>query len=164
MMNNKYRVFIDMDGVVSDMDAMMNDITNGESRKPDFPKGKYWAAVTRYNNEVAPFFASLPKMPEADKLVQFITDNFEQVAFLTATGTTPKDGADQKRGWLAKNYPGMKVITVVNSAEKAIYANPRAILVDDRDKSIGPWRKAGGIGILFTSTDQAIGELEPFLG
>ena len=162
-MNKDYKVYIDMDGVVSDMDAMMSDITNGQSDQPDYPRGKFWSAVARYNKEVGPFFEALPKMPEGDKLVKFVTDNFEQVTFLTASGTTPREGPDQKRKWIAKNYPGMDVIVVTKSPEKAIYANPRAILIDDRDKSIDPWRKAGGIGVLFTSTDQAIAELDKFL-
>ena len=162
-MNTDYKVYIDMDGVVSDMDAMMSDITNGQSDQPDYPRSKFWGAVSRYNKDVAPFFESLPKMQGADKLVKFITDNFEQVGFLTASGTTPKDGPDQKRKWIAKNYPGMDVIVVTKSPEKAIYANPRAILVDDRDKSIDPWRKAGGIGVLFKNNQQAISELELFL-
>lgn len=162
-MNNKYVVYIDMDGVVSDFDTKFSEITKGQSKKSDFPKGRGWAMISQYDKEVEPFFESLPKMQGADQLVKFVTDSFEKVAFLTATGTTPKNGPEQKHKWIAKNYPGMKVITVTSSPEKAVYANPRAILVDDREKSIGPWRKAGGIGILFTSAQQAIDELSAFL-
>lgn len=162
-MNTTHQLYIDMDGVVSDMDAMMNDITDGASSQPNYPRGKFWGKVSWYDKNVAPFFESLPKMKDADQLIKFATDNFEKVKFLTASGTTPKDGPDQKRRWIAKNYPGIDVIVVTKSPEKAIYANPRAILVDDRDKSIDPFRRAGGIGILFTSTQQAISELQNFL-
>jgi 5'(3')-deoxyribonucleotidase len=162
-MNSDYKVYIDMDGVVSDMDAKMEEITDGASGAPDYPKGKFWKAVQRYNDTVGPFFESLPKMDGADNLIKFITDNFEHVAFLTASGTTPKDGPDQKRNWTAENYPGIKTIVVTKSPEKAIYANPRAILIDDRDKSIDPWTRAGGIGILFKNSTQAIDRLSAFL-
>jgi hypothetical protein len=162
-MTSKYKLYLDMDGVVSDMDAMMADITNGASEQPDYPRGKFWGAVSRYNKEVAPFFESLPKTKDADKLVQFATDNFDDVAFLTASGTTPKDGPEQKRRWVEKHYPGMRVIVVTKSAEKAVYANPRSILVDDRDKSINPWRKAGGVGILHTSVNDTINQLSSFM-
>lgn len=162
-MNNKYKIYVDMDGVVSDMDAKMSEITNGQSDQPDYPRGKFWSAVHRHNKDVEPFFESLPKMQGADQLIKFITDNFEEVAFLTASGTTPKDGPDQKRNWIAKNYPGTKVIVVTKSPEKAVYANPRSILVDDREKSIDPWRRAGGIGILHSDVNQTIAQLEKFL-
>ena len=162
-MNSEYKIFIDLDGVIADFDGKMREITNGESDDPNYPKGKFWKTVYQYNQDVEPFFESLPKMSGADELIKFITNNFENVAFLTATGTTPKDAPQQKKNWIETNYPGIPAITVTNSAQKAIYANPRAILIDDREKSIGPWRKAGGVGILFKNNNQALSELEPFL-
>jgi 5'(3')-deoxyribonucleotidase len=162
-MNTEYEVLVDMDGVLSDMDTMMDDITDGASSQPNYPRGKFWGKVSYYDKNVAPFFESLPKMKDADQLIKFVTDNFAKVRILTASGTTPKDGPDQKRRWMNKNYPGIEVIVVTKSPEKAIYANPRAILVDDRDKSIDPFRRAGGIGILHTSAATSIEELKNFL-
>jgi len=97
-------------------------------------------------------------------LMDFAKSNFKSVSLLTATGTTPKDAAQQKKRWGEKNFPGINVITVVNSAHKAVYANPRAILIDDRTASIDPWNKAGGIGILFKDANQAIYRLQSILG
>ena len=42
---------------------------------------------------------------------------------------------------------------------KAKYAAPNAILIDDRSDNIEAWKSAGGIGILYKSTDQVINEL-----
>lgn len=162
-MNEKYKVYVDLDGVVADFDARLREITDGKYGEPDFPKSQCWKAVKQYDANVAPFFATLPKTPGADELVGFITTNFKHVTFLTATGSTPKDVADQKRAWGAKNYPGIDVITVGTSPHKAVYANPNAILVDDREKSIDPWRRAGGFGILFRNNAQAISELKKVL-
>lgn len=162
-MNSKYKVYIDMDGVIADFDAKVSEITNNKYGLPDFPTGKMWSAIQRYDADVEPFYESLEKMPGADALVDFATSNFSEVAILTATGFTPKNVVEQKGKWIKVNYPGMKLITVTKSPEKAIYANPRAILIDDREKAIDPWKKAGGIGILFTSSGQAIGELKRFI-
>ena len=62
-----------------------------------------------------------------------------------------------------RHFPELDVITVQNSAHKAIYANPNAILIDDRTHSIDPWRKAGGIGILFKDNSKTIKELNKIL-
>lgn len=162
-MNKLYKVYIDIDGVLADFDKKAKEITSGKYGRDDFSKGNFWKAVYRYNSEVEPFFESLPKMSGADKLMNFAVNNFENVALLTATGFTPKDAAEQKTRWAAKNFPGIKTLTVTNSAHKAVYSNPRSILIDDRTASIDPWRKAGGLGILFTNTDQAISELKTVL-
>jgi 5'(3')-deoxyribonucleotidase len=162
-MANKYKVYVDIDGVLADFDAKGKEITDGKYGSPDFSKGQFWKAVYKYNKEVEPFFESLPKMRGADKLMDFITTHFDDVALLTATGTTPRDAPEQKKNWGKKSFPGIEVKTVQRSVEKAIYANPRAILIDDRDAAIGPWRKTGGIGILFKDADQVIAELQPFI-
>jgi hypothetical protein len=164
MKNSEYKVYIDMDGVVSNFDAQVNKISDGRyGSDPDYTKGNMWRDIKNWNDHVEPWFESLPKMDGADELIEFATSNFEHVEFLTATGSTPKDGPQQKRNWLQKNYPGLKAITVGASKEKAVYANPRSILVDDRTKAIDPWTRAGGVGILFTSSTQAIHELQKFL-
>jgi 5'(3')-deoxyribonucleotidase len=162
-MNNEYKIYIDMDGVVADFDTKAIEITKGKYKSEDFSNSQFWKTVYAYNSDVGPFFESVPKMKDADELVNYITKNFKNVKFLTATGTTPKDAPEQKRNWINKYFPGIDVITVVNSSHKAIYANPRSILIDDREKAIDPWRKAGGIGILFKNNSQTISELKQFL-
>jgi 5'(3')-deoxyribonucleotidase len=163
--NTEYSLALDLDGVLADFDARVQEITDGRwGNDPEFSKGRLWKAIKEYNDTVQPFFATLPKMPGADELVKFAVDNFENVAFLTATGSTPKDAPEQKKQWAKTNYPEIPIcITVGASTQKAIYANPRAILVDDREKSIDPWRRAGGFGILFKNNAQAISELKKVL-
>ena len=162
-MNEKYSVYVDMDGVLADFDSKALEITGGQYGSPEFSNSKFWKRVYQYNSDVEPFFQNLPKMSGADDLINFLTSNFKNVSILTATGTTPKDAAQQKRAWIEKYYPGIKVITVISSREKAIYANPRSVLIDDREKAIDPWKKAGGIGVLFQSTSQAINDLNELL-
>ena len=53
-----------------------------------------------------------------------------------------------------------KILTTVSGADKHKYAAPNHILIDDRMKAIGPWRKAGGIGILHKDTKDTIAKLK----
>ena len=164
MKNSKYKVYIDMDGVVSDFDGKLAEISDGRYGNDDtYTKGMMWTDIYRWDKHVEPYFESLAKMKGADALVGFITSNFENVSFLSAGGSTPKDNVQQKKNWVAKNFPGMDVIVVGTSAQKAVYANPMSILIDDRDKSIDPWRRAGGFGILYKNNAQAIKELQKVL-
>lgn len=158
----KYKVYVDMDGVLAGFEEQV-EIQFG-LKMGDIPKGKMWAKIKEYNESVAPWFQTLPKRADADMLWEFVNDNFEDVEILTATGSTPKDAAQQKRNWIANHYGAdVKVNTVGAATQKAIFANPRAILIDDRDKAIDPFRQAGGIGILHTDTVSTIQKLQPFL-
>ena len=161
-----FHIFIDSDGVLANFSLYC--LTHygklpEESGSDRAAKAKFWAWVQRHNDTVEPFFASLPKMPNADALVEFCLENFNNVKVLTASGHTPKDGAAQKISWYKKFYPTLEVIVVAKSPDKAAYATPRTILVDDRAKSIDPWVAAGGIGILHTSVDDTIEQLRAFL-
>lgn len=160
--NEKYTVWIDSDGVLADFEGKVEEILGRPINS--VPKGEVWKAVYAYNDRVEPFFESLSKMPDADKLVTFCTQNFSIVKVLTATGYTPKDAGEQKRRWYLKHYgPTLSVKTVEKSGQKAMYANPNSILIDDRDKSIGPWLAAGGIGIFHTDVASTIEKLKTLL-
>lgn len=163
MLNYEYTVYVDMDGVLAHFDARIKEITGKESH--ELKRGHLWSAVQKHNDEVAPFYETLDKMPDADELWNFCKDNFHIVKILTATGHTPKDVVEQKIRWAHKTYgTNTNVKTVASSELKAIYANPRSILIDDREKSIGPWVKAGGVGILHTNAGDSIKQLQKILG
>lgn len=151
-----FDLYLDSDGLLADFDSLAHEILGGR-RIDEVPKGTLWSAVERHGS----FFESLPVMPGADRLVDFVTESglFKSVAVLTATGYTPHDAAEQKRRWYAKHFPDLTVHVVPKSPDKAAFAHPRAILVDDRAKSIDPWVAAGGIGILHTSVDDTIDRL-----
>ena len=64
-----------------------------------------------------------------------------------------------KRLWVRNNIPGTKLI--LRSAEqKQEFANPNAILIDDRTSNIEQWRAKGGIGIMHTSANETIKQLK----
>lgn len=157
-----YELYIDSDGVIADFDSKSVEILGGKQIH-EVPKGTLWAKINQYDKEVEPFFESLDLMPGAKRLIDFALGNFDTVKILTATGFTPANGGEQKIRWYARHFPGLEVIVVKKSPDKAQYAHPRAILVDDRSKSIDPWLSAGGIGILHTSVGNTIATLKGFI-
>lgn len=154
-----FDVYLDSDGLLADFDFLAREIL-GNRTIESVPKGTLWAAVERHGS----FFESLPVMENAEVLVDFVLNNFSRVAVLTASGYTPKDAPEQKRRWYAKHFPQLTTIHVVDkSPDKAAFAHQRAILVDDRRKSLDPWIAAGGIGIFHTSVEDTIEQLQALL-
>ena len=69
--------------------------------------------------------------------------------------------AAEKIRWVMDNLNGYdQILHTISGADKHKYAAPNHILIDDRDKAILPWRKAGGIGILHTSAADTITQLQ----
>ncbi len=161
-MNSEYSVALDLDGVLASFDKKVEQIFN----KPisEVSRKDLWGGIKRYNYEVEPFFLNLELMPGALELFRFANSNFQDVFILTATGHAFDGIGEQKRRWVAKHLsPNLRVETVRKSEEKAQFANPKTILIDDRIKSTGPWESAGGIAILFKNSQQAIAELKKYL-
>lgn len=159
---HRFEIFVDSDGVIADFDGYL--LTHFGKSMSDFPKGQAWAAITHRDKTVEKFFRSLPKMADADVLVTHLRGlPVKSVKVLTACGYTPKDAKEQKIEWYAEQYPGLECIVVSKSPDKAEYAHPYSILIDDRSKSIDPWVAKGGIGILHTSAEDTIAQLTAIL-
>lgn len=162
MKNYELSLACDLDGVLADFSGRLREITGKPAESLN--KGYLWATVQKYNDNVAPFFETLEKMPDADELFDFINGNFNHVFILTATGWTPKNGADQKRNWVKKKFGDKLDVKVVTSGTlKAQFATPQTILVDDTTKAIHPWIAAGGIGVLHKSAGDSITQLKDIL-
>lgn len=159
-LNERFTVAIDSDGVVTHFEKLVCDY-NKVSQISEISRGRLWRSVEEYDREVGPFFEHLEKMDDADVLLDYIRGNFINHFILTASGYVPKDGPGQKRRWYLREYGPELVVKVVDkSGDKAAYATPTTILIDDRAKSIDPWVDAGGIGILHTSAATTIAELK----
>lgn len=161
--NEEWTVWIDSDGVIADFEALIADYVGTPFH--EISKGAMWRAVERYDSEVAPFFESLPKMKDADTLIDFVKAHFVNYGILTASGHVPKNGPQQKRNWYKKHYGNIIVKVVTKSPDKAEFAkSDKCILIDDRKKSIDPWVAAGGTGILHTSAADTINQLKQIVG
>lgn len=136
-------LYLDMDGVVANFDKAyrMYD-PNKEDRK------KFRSAVLD-----GKIFEDLEPMPNANILLSHVSSLRDvHVEMLTSMGTFDAlQGAEAKRQklvWLRKHNISYKPNFVRSKDEKAKYATPESILIDDSVGCIDPFIKAGGHGIL----------------
>jgi hypothetical protein len=150
------QVFLDCDGVLADFDAAAEVILGMPPRLFEDTHGseEFWRLL-----EASPrFYATLPRMRDADQLVQGCRDLGIMPVILTGC---PRGGwaEEQKEHWRDAHYPGYKMICCL-SAQKRVHAQPGDVLIDDWPKYRHLWEEIGGIFILHTSARESLGELQ----
>jgi len=150
-----YRIFCDLDGVLSNFDKQFIKFT-GED--PDTYKEKhgseeFWDVTKRDK-----FWESMEWMPEGKDLWKFIKDYNPTI--LSRPAGDIESCKEQKRIWAKRELGDYKTIF---SHHKEKYASKDAVLIDDMKKNIDAWKDAGGIGILYTSASAAINKLKSLL-
>lgn len=154
-------IMCDMDGVLVDFDKQAAAIgfppeVLAEPKK----KGHFWATVGANSKKGIPFWGLMDSLPDYQQLWDHISPS--KPTILTATGHVG-NAMVEKAQWIMDRFGMTPTIFVRKSSDKAFYATPNRILIDDREKCIGPWREAGGIGILHTSAQDTIEQLNDFV-
>lgn len=148
--------FLDMDGVVVDLMPNLSRahgrIYSPETHPQEYDLEKVFGKSQHeiWNHpEVlgAEFWASLPKLPWADDVVNLLRREFGdgRVSFLSQCVRDPAC-ASGKAQWIREHYPRIPYLL---GTEKTLVAAPGFVLVDDYEKNEATWRKAGGTVILF---------------
>lgn len=160
-----YHIYVDLDGVMADLEKKMLEVTGHQIQNKENDRGnpeddQNWK---KFHDEIAagrPLFAEMDMMPDAQKLWDYIKKYKPHI--LTATGKRNVLSVDkQKREWVQEHLPEHNTVyTVTGSKNKAKFAWPDSVLIDDRMKSIDPWREKGGIGIHHTSAKETIAQLK----
>ena len=151
----QYKVYCDMDGVLVDFESGYNDLTGKQTPGVDstYDKDDFWSAITKAG---AKFWADLNWMSDGQQLWDYI--NQYNPKLLTAP-SREKSSEIGKQEWVDKNLPDTPVV-FKQAKDKKDLAEPNAILIDDRKDNIQQWIDAGGIGILHTSTESTIKQLQ----
>ncbi len=138
--SNKAEIFIGPNGVLADFQS------HAEAEGKITPDGKTkWAELDTKWWETMPAFAGAKKFFDAVK-------NLGATRFLT--GPVPlADGFEGDAKWAMAFRPesgkfALLDLIVCRSKDKNLLARPNHILIDDRQKNIDEWVKAGGIGVL----------------
>lgn len=151
-------LYLDMDGVLADFNK---EYTKLDPNKED--RQKFRSAVMHYK-----IFEKLDFMPDAQELLDYVSRLEDvDVQILTSKGTYNQEQGDeakiQKLNWLnTRNIP-YKANFVRSASEKAQYATPTSILIDDTIGCIIPFNAAGGRGILHVNAKESIKILEEIL-
>jgi len=145
-------LYLDMDGVLCDFQKAYKALRTGA---PDNKK-RFRSAVVDHK-----IFETLDFMPDTQELLNHVSKLTNiKVEILTSMGTHEPFQANstktQKLHWLHKHNIPYKPNFVHSKEEKAKYATPTSILIDDSPGCIGPFERKGGHGILHTSSATTI--------
>ena len=150
-MKTDITLYLDMDGVLADFNK---EYTKYDPQKED--RKKFREAVLTHK-----IFEKLDFMPDTQELLNHVTRlNGVRIEILTSMGTHEPVQANsakyQKITWLKnKNIP-YNANFVHSKIEKAAYATPTSILIDDSIGCITPFNAKGGHGILHTNSSDTI--------
>jgi hypothetical protein len=147
-------LYLDMDGVLCNFDKAYRTY---DPQKAD--RKRFRQAVMEYH-----IFEDLEFMPDTQELLNYVSKlDGITIEILTSLGTYEADQGNaaksQKLHWLNKNNIPYKANFVRSKQEKANYAHPQAILVDDSIGCINPFNIANGYGILHTKSSDTIQQI-----
>ena len=152
----KYKIFSDMDGVLTDFDESFKKASDGiapRDYEKKFGKDKFWELI---DGGGVGYWVGMPYMPDGERYWDYIKGYDVELLSSPSRSNTSRLG---KRLWVRNNMPGVK-LTLAQAYLKKNYAAPNHILIDDRESNIDQWRAAGGIGILHTSASDTIRQLK----
>lgn len=144
-------LYLDMDGVLANFDKKYREL---DPHKDD--KIRFRDAVMIHR-----IFEDLEFMPDTQELLNHVSRlrgiNIEILTSMGTFDTTRGTQAKmQKMHWLAKKNIPYKANFVRTKAEKAQYATPESILIDDSVGCINPFIAKGGHGILHKHASESV--------
>lgn len=157
------RIFCDLDGVLVDFVKLAKQWVPGWEDDASPTRNKrldreLWGRVGGRAKKGIPFWGQMDPMPDAHELWSYVAKYSPEI--LSAKGVVGNP-EQEKREWVAKHLgPNVKVNLVTKAADKAQFATPGAILIDDKRKALDPWIAAGGVGVLHTSAANTIRQLK----
>ena len=152
------KIFVDMDGVLA------NFVEGVESAKylngPFEKQSDYDQRKVELSN--AGLFFDLPPMSDMQTLVDYVKGTGIDWEILSCSGEQNRDKvAKDKFKWIRKHVDIDVLVTcTIKGKEKAVFARPGYVLIDDKASNITAWQDAGGIGIYPTNAKWTIEHLK----
>jgi len=150
----KYEIYCDLDSVLVDFERGYEELT-GKNIKGNNVKGdkNFWQPIT---DKGVDFWKNLHWMPDGKQLWNYIKKYKPNILSAPSRDKSSKIG---KQMWVEINIPGFNLILTPANLKQE-YASPNSVLIDDRADNIQRWKDAGGIGILHSSSEDTIKQLE----
>jgi hypothetical protein len=152
------KIFVDMDGVLA------NFVEGVESAKylngPFEKQSDYDQRKVELSN--AGLFYDLPPMSDMQTLIDYVKGTGIDWEILSCSGEQNRDKvAKDKFKWIRKHVDIDVLVTcTLKGKEKAVFARPGYVLIDDKVSNITAWQDAGGIGIYHTNAKWTIEHLK----
>ena len=145
------KIFLDMDGAIVDFVGGACEYYGQPHHKRNWPPGQYDICKVLelspkyfWDNLPPHFFYNLLPMHDAGRIVEFFDTQY--TCILSSPAGDPQIATDKIR-WLAKYFPQF-VKRFLLGPDKNFVAAPNHVLIDDSDKNVTEFRKAGGKAIL----------------
>ena len=150
-----YVIYCDMDGVLTDFEERFEYFSGVGPREyeNEFGKKKFWNLIDKAG---LGFWVGMKWMPDGRQLWNHIKQYNPTILSDPSNQNESRLG---KRLWVKNNIPGSKLI-LSKAADKKNYSQKNHILIDDRASNIQDWIGDGGIGILHTSAQDTITQLQ----
>lgn len=148
------RAFLDVDGVLANLVEVAFRIHNVPGNPYDLPENKgnwfiheiagisekeFWTALDNFE-----FWATMPFMEDAFKILNLVEERFgEKNVFLLTAHMYTHHCTGGRHAWINKMMPDYKDRFFIG-CEKYAFAHYGTVLIDDRDKNIKLFKKAGG--------------------
>jgi 5'(3')-deoxyribonucleotidase len=150
-------VYVDMDGVLADFFGNIAKAHNVNHWKEIENKDVAIVQKAKESN----FFASLPLLPNANRLIQGVKSLAGSYSILSSPLQANVEASSKEKGaWLQQHFRGaMQPAGIVFDHEKFKYAKQADgtpnILIDDYPVNIRLWNAHGGIGLTYKDRDCA---------
>lgn len=152
-MEKKYKVYCDMDGVLTDFNKGYEELTGRNIEGQFIHDKEFFEPINKAGKD---FWGNLSWTKDGKELWGYLKKYNPELLSSPTIHNTSRVG---KNEWVDKELPGTHLI-LRSSENKKEFASPISILIDDRDVNIEQWIEKGGIGILHTSTKNTIKELK----
>ncbi len=161
---SKYKVYLDMDGVLANFDQRFRDLSGMEPKEFENKYGKkeFWNLIDEEHK--IKFWVGIPVMDGAASLVDAVKDyNYELLTSPSAKKQSYLGKILWVRNHIGDVFPSKPRINFKKAKEKHLVKpqlSQTDILIDDREDTIGRWNAAGGTGIVYKSIGQVLSDLK----
>lgn len=152
-MQNEYKIYCDMDGVLVDFNKGYKELTGVDLGTEHRNDTHFWDPI---NDAGYKFWINLGWMDDGKRLWKYIQKYNPE---LLSAPSRQNDSRVAKHDWVERELPGVHLI-LRSAKHKKDFAAPKNVLIDDRLDNIQGWRDAGGIGIHHVNTKHTIDQLK----
>lgn len=152
-MGEKYEIFCDMDGVLTDFDEAYFKLTGIDLGNKHVDGPEFWEPI---NKAGIGFWLDMNWKGDGKRLWNYIEKHNPKLLSAPSKQVESRIGKIQ---WVERELPGVELILRA-AKKKREFACPKCILIDDKPENITDWIESGGIGILHINTKHTIDQLK----
>ena len=149
----KYKIYCDIDGVLTDFERAYRELTGVDLEGKHLDGKSFWAPI---NKAGVKFWSEMNWMEDGRELWDYIKQYKPKLLSAPSFEDSSRVG---KHEWVERELYGVPLL-LRSAKHKKDFAEPNAILIDDREDNIAGWIENGGVGIVHTSTNSTIKQLK----